>query len=185
MQNNIHKRCIFNNSEINILTNESRRRSVPLAWVLLDSLEDLHRRPSRRRILALAASLSTQMRASRVQTDLGWKNSGATDGVHRHRWGVEREAARGQRSPIKCLFISLLPDVCGIQATLKSRIHPVAVARLKVHSLCPGNIEYKPSSPKERNLWAKGAHHRPNRRFNYGRATLQTYPSYNAATMKT
>ena len=99
MQNNIHKKCIFNNSEINILTNESRRRSVPLAWVLLDSLEDLHRRPSADAYeLADATSLSTQKRVFGSKTVFGEEETrGATDGVHRHRLGVEREAARGQR----------------------------------------------------------------------------------------
>ena len=138
MQNNIHKRCIFNNSEINILTNEVVDDPFHLPGCFLTRWRTYIGGPPADAYLLLAASLSTQMRASRVQTDLGWKNSGATDGVHRHRWGVEREAAGGQRSPIKCLFISLLPDVCGIQATLKSRIHPVAVARLNGPQLSPG-----------------------------------------------
>ena len=30
----------------------------------------------------------------------------------------------------------------------------------------------------------QGACHRPNKRFSYGRATLQSYPLYNAATEK-
>ena len=70
------------------------------------------------------------------------------------------------------------------QATLKSRIHPVAVARLKAHSLDRANIEYAPSSHRH-NLWARGLATALTGCFNYGRATLQTYPSYNAATMKT
>ena len=58
------------------------------------------------------------------------------------------------------------------QATLKSRIHPVAVARLKAHSLDRANIEYETLIPQTQSM-GQGARHRPNRLLQL----WQSYPS--------
>ena len=52
--------------------------------------------PTRTNLLSLRP-WSTQKESSGPKTVFGEEETrGATDGVHRHRWGVEREAARGQ-----------------------------------------------------------------------------------------
>ena len=77
----------------------STTRSTCLGMLLAMRDAEMHRRrPADAVVFTRTTSMLTQ---SRILQGPIWlvrkKLGGATDGVHRHRWGVEREAARGRK----------------------------------------------------------------------------------------
>ena len=94
----IHKGASFNKVRINNLSTDvvDDPLHLPGCFLTLGGLHIGGLPPTRRGVAA--ASLVDAERVFGSKTVFGEEETrGATDGVHRHRLGVEREAARGQR----------------------------------------------------------------------------------------